>query len=82
MFLRDISALPDPRKHCHVANGGNVFVKVWNVAMFEMVEGLWLRVERSVNWQTAVKFVRLRLKRSNVRLCVDKVCFYERVVDT
>ena len=45
MFLRDISALPDPRKHCHVANGGNVFVKVWNVAMFEMVEGLWLRVE-------------------------------------
>ena len=54
MFLRDISVLPESRKHCYVANGGNVFVKGWNVAMFEMVEGLWLRVERSVKLATAL----------------------------
>ena len=52
--LRDISVLPESRKHCYVANGGNVFVKGWNVAMFEMVEGLWLRVERSVKLATAL----------------------------
>ena len=31
--LRVFSALPDSRKHCYVLNGGNVFVKDWNVAM-------------------------------------------------
>ena len=48
--LNGFSVLPDSRKHCYVANGGNVFIKGWNVAMFEMVEGLWC--ERLVNWQT------------------------------
>ena len=52
--LNGFSVLPDSRRHCYVANGGNVFVKGWNVAMFEMVEGLWLRVERSVKLATAL----------------------------
>ena len=33
MFLRVFSVLPESRKHCDVANGGNVFVEGWNVAM-------------------------------------------------